>query len=145
MRLISRMFRKKQTTRLDLALQQADLATSRFRSAAEMTTTPYSRLFWDLAAASVELRSLIEREPQTISSLRRFLFFYLPKMSELCLRWAQISHTEPLQPADATPIRDFQDYLTIIRSATDAGRRQNYANLHLGIKVLDEQLERLSL
>lgn len=144
LRLISWIFRKRQTSRLEQVLRQLDQAIERFRTAAEMTVHPHSRLFWDLAAASVELRSQIVTAPENIGSLRRFLFFFLPKMSELCCRWAQIAHAEPLQAADETAIRDFQGYLAIIRTATDASRSRRYDDLHLSMEAFDEQLRRRS-
>ena len=145
MRFLFDIFRKKRPTRLDGALEQADLAIERFRLAAEATTPPHSRLFWDLAAASVELRAQVVADPSSINAMRRFLFFYLPKMGELCLRWAQLAHENPLRVPNDTALGDFRSYLKMIRTAKDACLSRRYDDLHLTMDAFDDKLQRLSI
>lgn len=139
------MFRRKRTGGLRYALERMDAATEQFRMAAEMTAQPQARLFWDLAAASVELRAQVAAEPGVGGSLRRFLFFHMPKMSELCLRWARISQADPLRAPDDSAIEAFRGYLGMIRAARDACVSRRYDELDLNMEAFDEQLRRLSI
>ncbi|MBK4216913.1 hypothetical protein JJJ17_13320 [Paracoccus caeni] len=132
-------------TRLDNALASIDGATEQFRLSAEMTVQPHARLFWDLAAAAFDLRAQVERNPGNITAMRRFLLFYLPTMAELCLRWARLSHADPLRPPDETAIADFRNWLDITRAAAEACRARSHDDLRLTMEALDDQLQRLSI
>lgn len=145
MNFLANIFRRKRKTRLETALEHVDGAAERFRLAAEMSVQPQARLFWDLAAASTDLRAQIASDPGCIGSLRRIIFFYLPTMSDLCHRWAQLSRTDPFRPPDETALADFRGYLELIRAAGAACRTRSYDDLHLTMEAFDEQLRRLSI
>lgn len=143
-RFISKLFRRERAGGLDYALERMDVAIERFRLAAEMTDQPHARLFWDLAAAGAELRAEVAADPAGAASMRRFLFFHIPKMSELCFRWAQIAQADPLRRPDESALEDFRSYLRMIRAAKEACASRRYDDLHLTMEALDDQLRRLS-
>lgn len=122
-----------------------DAAIEGFRQAAEMTARPHARLFWDLAAAGAALRAEVASDPVGAGEMRRFLFFYMPKMSEICFRWARIAGADPLTPPDETALADFRAYLDMIRAAKAACVSRRYDDLHLTMEAFDEQLRRLSI
>lgn len=145
MRFLLNLFRRKRVTRRDLAFERMDLAIEQFRLAAEMMPPPHSRLFWDLAAAGAELRTQIVSDSASVNSLRYVLLFYMPKMSELCLRWARISQSNPLPVPDDAALEDFRDYLDMIRTAKGACLTRRYEDPHLTMDAFDQQIQRLSL
>ena len=96
-----RRLRKTNLSRLERAQNRIDQGAEQFRQAAEALPAAQARVFWDLAAASTNLRNEIARAPDMITPLRKIIFFYLPKMAELSLRWARLSAQDPFTEVGA--------------------------------------------
>jgi hypothetical protein len=143
MKWLSRLFRRSATSRLDLALAKLDSSTERFRLTAETLAPAQARLFWDLAAAGADLRGEIEADPALIAPLRRIIFFYLPKMSELCARWAALASRDPLTPPNAAALDEFQGYLNVLSAAVEGCRSRRQDALTQVMAVFDEQLKQI--
>ncbi|MBL3553942.1 hypothetical protein [Rhodovulum sulfidophilum] len=120
------------------------MSAERFRLAAEALPAPQARIFWDLAAASTRLRDEISKAPDLITPSRRLVFFYLPKMSELSLRWARLAARDPFKPGTPADQADFQAYLDILQGAVSSCRARRDDELAQSMEAFRIQLERLA-
>ncbi|WP_323770604.1 hypothetical protein [Antarctobacter sp.] len=133
---------KPKQSRLAQALTRIDTAAEAFRSAAETCGPPQSQLFWRLAGATSDLRNRIMADPAQITPLRKLIFFFIPKMSELCTRWARLAASNPLEAPDHRALEEFQSYLALIRAAEQSCLSQQYGDLHASMETMEQQLDR---
>ena len=138
-----RLFRKTNTSRLERAQDRISQGAEQFRQAAEALPATQARVFWDLAAVSINLRNEIARAPDMISPLRKIIFFYLPKMAELSLRWARLSAQDPFADLDTADQEEFRGYLSILQSAVTFCEARRHDDLEQTMAVFQTQLRRL--
>lgn len=128
--------------RKDKAMTQLDTAAESFRRAAEACGAPQSQVFWHLAGATSELRNRIAVAPDQITPLRKLIFHFIPRMSEICLRWARIAAANPLVGPDTKALEEFGAYLALIRYAEQSCLTKRYDALHLSMQVMEGQMKR---
>lgn len=133
---------KPKPDRLAQALERLDTSAEAFRRAAETCGPPQSQLFWRLAGATADLRQRIQADPAQITPLRKLIFFFIPKMSDLCGRWAGLAAMHPLAAPDPRALDDFQSYLSLIRAAEQSCLSQQYDGLHASMAAMEQQLAR---
>lgn len=141
-RFLKSMFSKAAHSRLDHAVDRLEHSAEAFRVAAEKCPPPQSKLFWQMAGAVSELRNRIAADPSQITPLRKLIFYFIPKMAELCGRWAGLAAMNPLKVDDPRALLEFQEYLTLIRSAEQACLSRQYNDLHASMKTMEQQLGR---
>ncbi|ARC90786.1 hypothetical protein B5V46_19120 (plasmid) [Rhodovulum sp. MB263] len=138
-----RPFRKPRISHLETAPTCIEMSAERFRLAAEALPAAQAHLFWDLAAASTRLRDEIAKTPELITPPRRLVFFHLPKMSELGLRWAQFAARDPFEPGTPADQADFRVYLDILQAAVASCQARRTDALAQSMKAFRVQLGRL--
>ncbi|PYG31911.1 hypothetical protein [Pelagimonas varians] len=141
-RFLKTLFSKPEKGRLARALERLDISAEAFRSAAEKCGPPQSQVFWQLAGATSDLRNKVAADPAQITPLRKLIVFFIPKMSELTNRWARLAELNPLEAADPNALAEFQNYLTLIRTAERACLSKQYSDLHASMKTVETQLDR---
>lgn len=142
LRFLKNIFAKPAQGRLAQALNRLDRSAEGFRLAAEKSGPPHAQLFWQLAGATSDLRNRIEADPAQITPLRKLIAYFIPKMSELCLRWARLAALNPLETADPAALAEFQGYLSLIQSAGQACLSRQYGDLHASMKTMEHQMQR---
>jgi len=138
-----RVFRKTNVSRLERAQNRIDQGAEQFRQAAEALPAAQARVFWDLAAASTNLRNEVARAPDMITPLRKIIFFYLPKMAELSLRWARLSAQDPFTEVGAADQQEFHSYLSILENALSVCKMRRHDELERVMAAFQTQLRRL--
>ncbi|MBT56334.1 MAG: hypothetical protein CMF72_23425 [Mameliella sp.] len=141
-RFLRPLLSKPKQDRLAQAIERLDTSAETFRRAAEACGPPHSQLFWQLAGATADLRTRIEADPPQITPLRKLIFFFIPKMAELCTRWTGLAAMNPLTAPDPRALDDFQSYLSLIRAAEQSCLSQQYDGLHASMATMEQQMAR---